>query len=616
MRGFSRPGFLTAFCAWLSFGAAELSARPDIVVEGERAFSARRVADLLPLPSPLPAWHPDEWDAWSEDAALLVREGYRDAGFFDAEVAVQLLLPEGQAGVRPRRIEVQVVEGERYRFDRVHVRLPEGNYPVFDSTALAVRPERAFDKNHLFRDRRALLQFYGNAGFLRAQAAESLYYDFNDKTIDVVFRVDPGRAIVFDTLLFRIHREGDTTGLPGLTRRSVLRGLFPLDPGDTLTLRDMNTYERKLKSTRVFNFIRLRDSLSDTTAFSRSAVTLVAEERIPGEIEAAGYWETQYGFGIDLTLMQGNLRGSLQEARTGLIFAQRKQSVLAGYSSPLLFGSSYRFDNDFVVNWYQDSRLMRDAGLYDGDFDVSNQSRVSRQLAPWARGVSAAELFGKSEKIDTVSRVRDFNLNFLNSVYMQRVDNLINPSRGGKLALTWGNGGPLLDLPGTRHNWIESEASTYLPLSGWMVLALRLDGGRFFGAGGINSSRFFLGGPRSVRSRNWRDVCPVKTAEGGCVQEGIEPAYALGSIELRILPFHAATRGFAARLNELQVVPFSDYGNVWNVGDPLSESGEGRAVGIGLRYGFLALFNLRLDYARDPLDGSVSRWVVDLAQAF
>lgn len=590
--------------------------RPDVRVEGENAFSASRIADLLPLPSRLPAWNPEEWDAWSEDAVLLVREAYRDRGYFDADVAVHPLIPGGEAGAPPRVIEVRVREGERYSFGNVRIHLPDTVYPEFDTTDLEVRPQRAYDKELLFRDRRSLLQFYGNAGFIKTQAAESLYYDFDYKSVDVVFRIDPGRALVFDTLLFRIQREGDTTGLRGMTQLSVLRELFPLRAGDTLTLRDIGTYERKLKSTRVFNFVRLRDSIVDASMHSRSALILEAEERIPGEFEIAGYWETQYGFGADLSWAQANLGGSLQESRAGVILAQRKQSVLAGYSSPLLFGTSVRFDNDFVVNWYQDSRLVREAGWFGGDFDVSNQSRLSRQLFGWARGVGSAELFGKSERIDTVFRARDFNLNFLNSIYMQRLDDPINPARGGRLALTWGNGGSLLALFERRHNWLEAEASTYVSPADWLVLALRLDGGRFFGEGGINASRFFLGGPRSVRSRGWRDVCPETTSEGGCLQEDIEPAYILGSAELRLTPFYGTVDGFLARLKGLQVVPFADYGNVWNVGSPLAKSGEGRAVGVGVRYGFLALFNLRVDYARDPLDASTYRWVFDLAQAF
>jgi outer membrane protein assembly factor BamA len=614
--------FTALFCL---LGIAAAAEAPPIQVRGHKAFNARRVADLVPLPDPVPEWDREEWGAWAEDAALLIREGYREQGYFDAEDSVVPVFADSGRAAReyapPVRIEVRVSEGVRYRFGTVRADLPPAPFPRFDTTVLASRPGRVFNKSYLFRDRREILKFCGNAGFLKATAAESLFYDFDRKAVDVVFKVKPGPALVFDTLMLRIVREGDTTGLSGKTRPSVLRGLFPTGRGDTLSLRDINTFERKLRSTRAFNFVRLRDS-AGPAAGANSAVLLYAEEKVPGEMEIAGYWETQYGFGTDLAWSHANFAGRLQEARLGLTLAQRKQSVLAGYSAPLLFGTSVRFDNDVVANWYQDSRLQRSAGWFEGDFDVSNQSRVSRPLAPWARVVSAAELYAKSEKLtDTTRRARDFNLNFLNSVYLQNLDNPINPSMGERLAFTWGNGGPLYDngevalFQATRHNWLEVETAAYLPVGRWLVVAMRLDGGRFYGQGGINSGRFYLGGPRSVRSRDWRSVCPRKLGDK-CLEEGVEPAYVLGSAELRLQPFFKATSGFMGHLAGVQIVPFADYGNVWEVGKSVTEAGRGRAVGLGARYGFLTLFNVRVDYARDPEDPGRSRWILDLAQAF
>jgi len=66
----------------------------------------------------------------------------------------------------------------------------------------------------------------------------------------------------------------------------------------------------------------------------------------------------------------------------------------------------------------------------------------------------------------------------------------------------------------------------------------------------------------------------------------------------------------------LQVVPFTDYGNVWEVGRNLTRDGEGRAYGLGLRYSLLSIFNLRLDYAVDGWPIRHDQWVLDLAQAF
>jgi hemolysin activation/secretion protein len=94
---------------------------------------------------------------------------------------------------------------------------------------------------------------------------------------------------------------------------------------------------------------------------------------------------------------------------------------------------------------------------------------------------------------------------------------------------------------------------------------------------------------------------------------------------LRLQPFQSSwisADGKFRYLLGLQMVPFADYGNVWKVGYNLTPTGQGRAVGMGLRYVILALFNIRLDYAWDPRDSwdprkaTRARLILDLSQAF
>jgi outer membrane protein assembly factor BamA len=188
-----------------------------------------------------------------------------------------------------------------------------------------------------------------------------------------------------------------------------------------------------------------------------------------------------------------------------------------------------------------------------------------------------------------------------------------------------------------RHAWIEARTAAYGHLPGvrQFVGAVRLDGGRFFGAGGQNADRFFLGGPRSVRSYGFRQLCPdaPSPAVGSCAltETPTEPAYILASAELRLSPLNFAwmsSRGIAGFFKPVEIVPFVDYGKVWNLrGDErvslspefLNEGfGRGVAYGGGLRYPLLGIFNLRLDFAwgRPGGGGAPDQWLVDLAQAF
>jgi hypothetical protein len=121
----------------------------------------------------------------------------------------------------------------------------------------------------------------------------------------------------------------------------------------------------------------------------------------------------------------------------------------------------------------------------------------------------------------------------------------------------------------------------------------------------------------------------------------LEPAYFLASAELRLHPFAfsaVGARGLTGFLKPMGLVPFFDYGKVWNLlGDEPSyfssafyTTGEGRglAFGAGIRYPLLGIFNLRLDFAWGRPDGGAipfagragdawpDQWVIDLAQAF
>ncbi|MEO6096343.1 MAG: BamA/TamA family outer membrane protein [Fibrobacteria bacterium] len=614
--------------------SASWSAAP-LTIDGNDNLSRKKLDAVLSVPDKPSEMSKEGWEDWVDETAEAITDLYGEIGYLDAAIKIDPIASDtGEAagrpasrskGPEPDRIRIHVREGARYRIGKVTVADSTHPIPIVPPGDLRSRTGKAYDKDLVFRDRRIILNAYGDAGYLHSRSGERLEPDTSAKTIDLIFSVDAGPAVIFDTLILRNLREGDSTMTDGVTRKSLLRSLQGNRAGDTVSQADNSAFERKLKSTRVFNYVRLRDSLM-ASGNGRSALILSTEERVPGEADLSVFYETQYGAGVASNWIHGNMLGLLHEGRLGGSWAQRKQTVYLGYASPLFFGTSIRFDNDLVANWYQDSRLQQYAPAYEGDFDVTNSSKISRAFTSWSRGIATAELTGQSERIDTLNIERAFNLNFINSAFFSFLDDAVNPVRGARWSLTWGNGGTFLNqgeiqVPVTqRHNWLEVESAYFFPLSERISLALRLDGGRFYGAGDLNSERFFLGGPRSVRSFGWRQVCPEKndTTEV-CQKIGIEPAYVLTSFEIRSNPFSTSFVNPDGRwkfLLGLQVVPFVDYGQVWEVGKGLTEDGEGKAFGLGLRYSLLSIFNLRLDYAVDGWERTHDQWVLDLAQAF
>jgi outer membrane protein assembly factor BamA len=604
------------------------AAKVHFEVSGQRGISRGKILELLDPESVPLTTDSSEWDGWIESTVSLLEIQYQNLGYFQARAEIR---PEWKSvgdSLVESRIQIQLQEGTRFAFRNVVI--DTGDAPgLVEVQDLRCNPKRYFDRDLVSRDNRDILRAYGNAGFLHVKSTESWRLDSLSHSVDLVFHIDAGKPLVFDTLLLRIEREGEEVPEPGLTSPRLLRNLLQLNPGDTLSLRKTSTFERKLRSTHVFNTVRLKDSLLDS-ADGRTAMILKLEERVPGEMELSGFYETQFGPGFSGSWTHSNLLGHLHEANTVFSIAQKRQTYFLGYASLLFLTSPFRFDFDLTLDWQQESEFAAPKSFFSGDFIVENQARLSRSFGSHFRYIAGAEFRGRSQLVDSNSnRLRDFNLNWLNSVYVTFLDDNLNPTRGSRFGFTVGNGGPIFALGEInvfqdRHNWLEMESAYYWPLFPWLNLACRMDGGRFIGKADFNPERFFLGGNRNVRSHNWRSVCPELDSLGHCRFIELEPVYVLGSGELRLNPFpnHWAQKNTWIRhLPGIQVVPFIDYGLIWEVDKAVKPSGRGRSFGLGMRYVLFNIFNLRVDYAVDPYrrdsDGArFSRWVLDLAQAF
>ncbi len=615
-------------CASLAIVGLVRASPPSLAIEGNDYLSTGKIEELLVLPQHPEQYSPASWQAWSEDAAAVVEEYYHDIGFFLAAAVVTTAVDSTRDSSVISLVRLRIREGIRFHFREVAIEV--GTAPMLTLAAnLNCRAGKPFDRDLVYKDRRDILRTYGNAGFLHAKAGESWRLDTANYKVDLIYQVEAGRPLVFDTLLIHNRREGDSTEAQGLTQFELLRGLLNLKRGDTVSLRKTSAYERKLRSTHVFNVVRLKDSVLDTNS-GLTAMVLKTEERVPGEMELAAFYETQFGPGFSGSWTHSNVTGRLHELHGLASLALKRQTLFLGYASLLLMGSPFRFDNDLSLDWQQAGIYSQESPAFNGDFNVDNQSRLSRGFGTHFRYVAAAELRGRSELADKAAgRLRDFNLNWLNSIFTTYLDDMLNPTRGVRFGMTWGNGGPILssgevNVVQERHNWLEAELAGYWPLWSWLNVAGRLGGGRFFGRADLNAERFFLGGARNVRSHDWREVCPEADSLGACVKVRLEPIYTLLSAEIRLSPFPvrwALRDNWLSQLPDIQIVPFLDYGTIWEVGEPVQFQGRGRAIGLGLRYVLFKIFNLRLDYAIDPYryesDGSrMSRWVIDLAQAF
>ncbi len=610
------------------------AANLDVKVEGEKFFHARELTEILPdMPEKLSE---REVRNWSEDAAYEVEDFYRQSGFF--KIKVEAHVSNTDEKKNNWLAVLTVSEGPHYRFGKIRITMKEDSTVALPMEKLKATDSEFYVEEDLSQDQRQITRVLGNAGFVHAKVEEESTE--KDSTVDIVYRVTRGNAVVFDTVLVNAQRPPPMDTLQGLTRESLLRGLIPYERGDTLRIDKNDKVIEKLQSTGLFNSVRLEDSALGTG--TGSALILNVEEKVPGHLNTSMFYETQYGFGVSGQVVHTNVAGSMKELRLGSIFAQDKQNFSAGFGSPLLWGLLLRFDDNVLVEWFQDK--LPGYPVFHGDFHSSNTASLSRSFTYWLRGVSSVELDYLSHLVlDTgtgaLAREKIGSLNLVNTAFISFVDRDLNPSRGVRYAATWGNGGTVdgWRVLSDRSNWLEVKSAYYYYLPPWnqFKTAFRLDGGRFFGEGGGNSNRFFLGGPRSIRSYAFEQLCPDQPPPpvGSCplLQGNLQPAYFLLSAELRLSPFDFSavdTRGFTKYLKPLGVVPFVDYGKVWNIlGNErfsftrdflLTGNGRGIAFGGGIRYPLLGIFDLRVDFAWGRPSGSdwPDEWLVDLGEAF
>jgi outer membrane protein assembly factor BamA len=686
MRGIA-GGMRNAAGRWGLRGAAAMlalaalaAADMNVKVTGNSFLRDRQIKEIL---SPEPEnYNKDGILTWQEDAQFYALDLYRRNGFFDAKVDVDVRPREG-GDKQEWDAVLTVQEGSRYLYDTVRVvvvedtsdssarRAPEiqdlvqvdtGDVDtvkvappqeapqpklVVDAGDLKAEQGKPYQEEEIFEDRRFLLQHYGNSGYVRAKVDDKVSVKPETRTVKVDYLVDPSYPVLFDTLIIRNQRAAPADTLEGITRDGMLRDMVRYDKGDTVRISGTDRVIEKLQYTGAYNYSRLRDSLMPGPAHT-SALILQLEERVPGNFRTSTFYETYSGFGVSLDMRHSNIAGTLNEVRGGGALASQRQTLYAGYGSPLTFGYLIRFDDDASVNWYQDQDVHNQGtdsaeGLYAGDFRGINSTRLTWPWSHWLRLVGNAELESKSRMLGPGSRERSLNLNFIQTAYIAFLNQALDPTRGIRVAPSWGNGGPLVEdrkfrFTEFRHNWFEVQSGYYyyFPSLPQVKAAMRLDGGRFFGEGRTNSDRFFLGGGRSVRSYGFRELCPETTIDSiskdeVCSTQDQTLAYFLTSYELRLSPFaffgNASSKGPIKHFRPLEMVPFLDFGKVWDVRNGFSLSGagsnrqphgQGTAVGLGFRYPLLGIFNFRLDFAYGrPGKGKVpDAWIVDLAQAF
>jgi len=525
-----------------------------------------------------------------ETGCLLIRDLYLSKGYLDAQV--RLRDPEVTESNRIL-ITVDIDEGKLYRLNRLSlagvVIFPEAEV----RRQIRLRPGQPASMTAIDATARAIRDYYGSRGYIQTRVRPILDPDPELAAVNVRFELQEGK-------LMRIHDikiQGNTR-----TRDKVIRRELLVYPGDIYNEVRVRNSEKIIHNLGFFASVR---SFPDPTHLDdESDLVIEVEEKRTGQFMiGAGFSSIDKMIGF-AEVSQGNFdimnwphfTGAGQKAKLRAQFGSRRKN----------------YQVTFVEPWFMDKKLLFGTDLYRSEYDYS-EFDVERTGAAFKLGKS----LGGANRVTLQYRIEEVSLSDVDStntyvdvetgeeVFFDQDDtiksslrlSLTHDTRDNPFVPTSGNrttlfgevaGGPLgfdVDLYGA-----GLRVNHYFPL--WFGHVLKLHGRVEIveGFGGTPelpiAERLFIGGGRTIRGFDYRDVGPKAIRDP---DDGSHRPY--GGNRLALL----SAEYTVPIVPNVRIATFYDVGNVWR--DEFELDGPyASGAGVGLRLD-LPGFPIRIDRA-------------------
>ncbi len=621
-----------------------------VVIHGNTHFDTEELQQQLTLP--------DEFDSIKRSRQkffmLLAKTNleflYKNVGYFNAKLSIKDSLDD-----TPQINNLHVItitEGEQFRYSDITLNISDTAKLLVQYSDFEVYALKKFNQKDISSDITFLTQRYRENGFLHVSVQNHILVDTLENSLQLIYKVNPGSQVKFGTIKVackrsKSYREKNSSDI-GLTSPEFISSMWEKQQGEIIDNNYFDDFRAKLLSTRLFSQVILRDSLDQSGSNNFSTINVKTVEKVPGSARLRLFYEQIYGLGISGELKHKNLGGHFHEAWISGTLAQNKKRAAIGYANPLLFNTPIRFENELSI--LKDSLVYRNSKtLLRKNYVIENKGKISQNITDNIRIIGEIRLrdvieYHREERTYTglieyhrgdgstdstyhdttsTSYYDDLKIKFKAGVSFDFTDNPISPENGFKNILSVGNGGPFNTKDRYTYGLIESKA--YKRLNQYFQLASAVDYGHFFNGttDEVDYSTFNQGGSRTVRGYSLGEITPNYIDEIITLDEinsiDHRPAFIRASFELRITPPFKV-------LADMQIVPYYDWANVWDMGSLRNKAGSGTALGLGLRYK-VQILTIRVDYTfkkylNRPFDFSDEnykdegqRLVIDLMQA-
>ena len=501
-------------------------------------------------------------------------------GYYDARAAFR-------KGAQPWSGAFTVDAGTQYRIADARIMPDRYGYVLHDDPAIR-RGAPLLAAPVLAVQKKIYAAIQKDQCYFSLSVLNAVTLNRHDKTAIIAFNVAAGPHARFGAVAF----TGSDT-----VKHSYLYSLIPWQRGGCFNREDIESYRTKLFESGLFS--RVDTVLPDAPLPDGEVpITFALKDRDARTITAGLNYYTDQGFGVTLGWKHRNLLGAAETLDADLTLSQLQQKLSATFTKPYFLQRKDQTLSITAALDHQDTDAYKKTGIDGG-------AAVSRKITKYLTGSTGVGL--GIDRIQDKTTDDDENyalLSFPQTLTWDSRDDTLDPRKGWLIS---GSVAPFVDLFGQSDPFWKTvgQASTYVPVYGDTILALRGKLGSIIGSGTATipaTERFYAGGGGSVRGFGYQNIGPQKNGNpqgGRSVTEG--------SAELRF-----------KLTDKFGLVTFLDAGSVGTEVAPVLDN-LSVGAGAGVRY-YTAFGPLRFDVAT-PLNNRITadrdiEFYISIGQAF
>ncbi len=451
-------------------------------------------------------------DEQFEDDLDKLRDFYREQGYLDVEIPqekVTFEYPDPKLLI----LTITVQEGRRYRIGDITITGSKLHPEALLKRILRAKSGSVFSPSRIDKDRERLEEFYGRDGHLETQVSITRKSNITTGNIDLIYTVNESDKYTVESIVI----EGNTK-----TKSTVILRELTLGPGDVFNTVFEKISRLRLENTRFFDDVSVTPQ--ETNIPGRRNLRIAVKEGRTGNLtfgagfsslEKASIFAEVSQSNFDLFNRRSLFQGDGQKFRLRLQLGQESNEAVLTFEEPWLFQRElalgfnlFRTSSDYTSAYYREV----DAGasvylrkrlfeLVEGTLSYSYEVITIDNISP-AAGADIESLAGNN----TVSRVSFVLLR-------DTRDKIVNTTQGNYFTATVAVAGGVLG--GSENDYrLEARGAQFFQDHETHTQVLSLIGrlGVIENFGDSVDvpyySKFYLGGPTTLRGFEYNDVSP------------------------------------------------------------------------------------------------------------